>query len=84
MLTLWFLTAVFGIFGILLGWLPVVSISTVPGLGLLSQGVGYIFWIVQLFPPLQIMLNGFIFILYFEVIMLVIRIIFRRIEASYM
>jgi hypothetical protein len=62
------------LFTIVLGW---TSIVTLPfGIeGYLQTGAGYIHMIVVYFPPLGIMLQGFLWILVWKFIMILLRLI---------
>jgi len=56
-------------------FLPVVTELPFGADAILSQGMGYLYFIMGIFPPLQILYTGFLWVLTFKIAMLFIRFI---------
>jgi len=74
-----FLTAIIGLivsfFNVLSAVLPNVSVLPFGIDPILVQGAGYLHYIMDIFPPLQAIFNGLLWIIGFKLTMMFIRII---------
>jgi len=70
-------TLIFGmfvtIFAVIFQYFPIVTELPFGSDAILSTGMGYIHFVIAVFPPLGIMLSGFLVIIGFKMLMLVLR-----------
>jgi len=75
MILLLILNTLYSVIAIILFWLP--SADRLPfGIdSILVQGSGYLHFLAGLFPPIEAVLNGVLFILGYKLIMVIVRVI---------
>jgi len=75
MITAYFLSFIVWILGVMFSWLP--AVTTLP-LGIdpyLVQGVSGVRWIATFFPPMVILINGFMWVLGWKMFLIFVRVI---------
>lgn len=70
-----FLVIVISLFGSVFQFFPQVTALPFGIDAILVQGMGYVYFLKGIFPPLGIMLTGFLFVIGFKVVMLLFKMI---------
>jgi hypothetical protein len=72
MLTIGLIYLFTAIFSLIFSWFPVVTQLPFGIDGVLTTGMGYVWFMANIIPPIGIMLNGFLFLIGFKIVLKII------------